>query len=37
MLRISNEKKRNTSEQKERNRQLMQIIKTGRRVTGEVQ
>ena len=32
MLRISNEKKRNTSEQKERNRQLMQIIKTGRRV-----
>ena len=37
MLRISNEKKRNTSEQKERNRQMMQIIKTCRRVTGEVQ
>ena len=32
MLRISNEKKRQDSEQKERNRQLMQIIKTGRRV-----
>lgn len=34
MLRISDDKKRKTGEQKELNRQLMQIIKTGRRDKG---
>jgi hypothetical protein len=34
MLRISNKKKRQDGEQKERIRQLMQIIKTGKRVEG---
>jgi hypothetical protein len=36
MLKISNDKKRAQSEQKERNRQLMQTIKTGKRVEGTI-
>jgi hypothetical protein len=34
MLKLSDEKKRNNAEQKERNRQLMRILKDGRRVDG---
>jgi hypothetical protein len=34
MCKISSDKKRADAEQKERNRQLMQIIKTGKRVEG---
>ena len=37
MLKLSDEKKRAASEQKERNRQLMRTLKEGRRITGEVQ
>jgi len=35
MLRLSDDKKRDTAEQKERNRQLMRTLKEGRRVEGE--
>jgi len=34
MLKLSDEKKRNTAEQKERNRQLMRTLKEGKRVEG---
>ena len=37
MLRLSDEKKRNTAEQKERNRQLMRTLKEGRRVEGAIE
>jgi len=37
MLRISDEKKRNAAEQKERNRQLMRTLKEGKRVEGTVE
>ena len=37
MLRISDEKKRNAAEQKERNRQLMRTLKEGKRVEGVVE
>jgi len=36
MLKVSNDKKRAQAEQKELNRQLMQTIKTGRRVEGTI-
>ena len=36
MLKLSNDKKRNEQEQKERNRQLMRSIKTGRNVKGNL-
>ena len=36
MLRLSDEKKRETAEQKEKNRQLMRTLKEGKRVEGEV-
>ena len=34
MLKLSDEKKRNNAEQKERNRQLMRTLKEGKRVEG---
>jgi hypothetical protein len=37
MLKLSDEKKRNTAEQKERNRQLMRTLKEGQRVEGIVE
>ena len=37
MLRLSDEKKRNAAEQKERNRQLMRTLKEGKRVEGVVE
>jgi len=37
MLRLSDEKKREAAEQKERNRQLMRTLKEGRRVEGTVE
>ena len=37
MLRLSDEKKRNAAEQKERNRQLMRTLKEGKRVEGLVE
>jgi hypothetical protein len=36
MLRLSDEKKREAAEQKEKNRQLMRTLKEGKRVEGEV-
>ena len=36
MLRLSDEKKREVAEQKEKNRQLMRTLKEGKRVEGEV-
>jgi len=36
LLRLSDEKKRGAAEQKERNRQLMQTLKDGRRAKGAV-
>jgi len=36
MLRVSDDKKRAAGEQKERNRQLMQTLKEGRRVEGNI-
>jgi hypothetical protein len=36
MLRVSDDKKRAAGEQKERNRQLMQTLKEGNRVEGNV-
>lgn len=36
MLRISNDKKRNEREQVERNRQLMKMVKTGKKVSGDI-
>ena len=36
MLRLSDEKKRNSAEQKEKNRQLMRTLKEGKRVEGAV-
>ena len=37
MLKLSDEKKRTTAEQKERNRQLMRTLKEGKRVEGTVE
>jgi hypothetical protein len=37
MLRLSDDKKRNNAEQKERNRQLMRTLKLGKRVEGVVE
>jgi len=37
MLKLSDDKKRSASEQKERNRQLMHTLKEGRRITGTVE
>lgn len=37
MLRLSDEKKREAAEQKEKNRQLMRTLKEGRRVEGTVE
>jgi hypothetical protein len=37
MLKLSDEKKRNNAEQKERNRQLMRTLKEGKRVEGTVE
>jgi hypothetical protein len=36
MLRVSNEKKRTEREQVERNKQLLQMVKTGKKVEGEI-
>jgi hypothetical protein len=36
MLRISSDKKRNECEQVERNRQLMKMVKTGKKVEGDI-
>jgi hypothetical protein len=36
MLRLSDEKKREAAEQKEKNRQLMRTLKEGKRVEGEI-
>jgi hypothetical protein len=35
MLRLSDDKKRDTAEQKERNRLLMRTLKEGKRIEGE--
>jgi len=37
MLKLTDEKKRNNAEQKERNRQLMRTLKEGKRVEGTVE
>jgi hypothetical protein len=37
MLKLTDEKKRNNAEQKERNRQLMRTLKEGKRVEGVVE
>ena len=37
MLKLSDEKKRNNAEQKERNRQLMRTLKEGKRVEGVIE
>jgi hypothetical protein len=37
MLRLSDDKKRDTAEQKERNRQLMRTLKEGKRIEGVVE
>ena len=37
MLKLTDEKKRNNAEQKERNRQLMRTLKEGQRVEGTVE
>ena len=37
MLKLTDDKKRNTAEQKERNRQLMRTLKEGKRVEGIVE
>jgi hypothetical protein len=37
MLKLSDDKKRNSAEQKERNRQLMRTLKEGKRVEGIVE
>lgn len=36
MLRVSNEKKRTEREQVERNKQLLQMVKTGKKVEGKI-
>ena len=37
MLKLTDEKKRNNAEQKERNRQLMRTLKEGKRVEGTIE
>jgi hypothetical protein len=37
MLKLTDDKKRNNAEQKERNRQLLRTLKEGKRVEGTVE